>query len=363
MTYGMTQKKCFKLLAELFLIYIVESVYIELFEICADIIPGSSAYLEAGADIFISTLLTAAEAGVFACFIESLAGNDDTRFRDRMVLACMAVTAVMGITGYCIPLPYGYLFTMNTYAVPLLILSVRYFHGMKRLHYKAESYADAIRFRDMMMLTLAFAVLIIIENALYAFNTGAGLERTRQFFEKRITYTDDLFSILLGICAMTAAAKCMEEHMVESIELNVRQSLVNMNLKLEQAENELKSISNRFPESTADKKVSVMHMSNDSRQLEDFCRDFGITDREKEVLRLLLEGRTNREIADELIISIGTVKAHTHGIYSKIEVSRRGQLMNVFSTYGSTGLKGVDDKTESLKGSIHILRDTDGTDN
>ena len=51
----------------------------------------------------------------------------------------------------------------------------------------------------------------------------------------------------------------------------------------------------------------------------------GITQREVEVLRLLAQGRTNPEIAQELEISRGTVKIHVQHIIAKLGVSDRTQ--------------------------------------
>jgi DNA-binding NarL/FixJ family response regulator len=50
-----------------------------------------------------------------------------------------------------------------------------------------------------------------------------------------------------------------------------------------------------------------------------------LTDRELEVLKLLAQGRTNREIARELLVSVGTVKAYVQRIIAKLEVSDRTQ--------------------------------------
>ncbi len=52
-----------------------------------------------------------------------------------------------------------------------------------------------------------------------------------------------------------------------------------------------------------------------------------LTDREMDVLQLLAKGYSNREIADELVITPGTVKIHTSHIYSKLEVSNRTQAV------------------------------------
>jgi LuxR family maltose regulon positive regulatory protein len=48
-----------------------------------------------------------------------------------------------------------------------------------------------------------------------------------------------------------------------------------------------------------------------------------LTARETEVLRLMAVGLSNREIAEELIVAIGTVKAHLHHIYGKLGVRSR----------------------------------------
>ncbi|HZO71126.1 MAG TPA: LuxR C-terminal-related transcriptional regulator [Ktedonobacteraceae bacterium] len=49
----------------------------------------------------------------------------------------------------------------------------------------------------------------------------------------------------------------------------------------------------------------------------------GLTARELEVLRLLVQGRTDAQIAEELVISPRTVNRHTTSIYSKLGVSSR----------------------------------------
>ncbi|MHA0858165.1 response regulator [Paenibacillus sp. CMAA1364] len=50
-----------------------------------------------------------------------------------------------------------------------------------------------------------------------------------------------------------------------------------------------------------------------------------LTDREMDVLRLMAKGKSNQEIADELIIGIKTVKFHVTNILSKLSVDDRTQ--------------------------------------
>lgn len=53
--------------------------------------------------------------------------------------------------------------------------------------------------------------------------------------------------------------------------------------------------------------------------------DAGLTPRELEVLELLGEGLTNQQIAERLVIEVGTVKNHVHSILEKLNVSSRGE--------------------------------------
>jgi len=48
-----------------------------------------------------------------------------------------------------------------------------------------------------------------------------------------------------------------------------------------------------------------------------------LSDRELEVLPLLAAGLSNRQIAERLVISVGTAKTHVHNILQKLEVSGR----------------------------------------
>ncbi|GFN31636.1 response regulator [Paenibacillus xylaniclasticus] len=54
--------------------------------------------------------------------------------------------------------------------------------------------------------------------------------------------------------------------------------------------------------------------------------DEGLTEREKEVLLLIADGMSNKEIAEELHISIKTVKTHVSNLLMKCELEDRTQL-------------------------------------
>ncbi len=66
-----------------------------------------------------------------------------------------------------------------------------------------------------------------------------------------------------------------------------------------------------FRKQRKNQKVSLNHLSK----------------QEKNIQTLILEGKTNKEIANELFISISTVKTHITNIYSKLDVSNRQELL------------------------------------
>ena len=53
----------------------------------------------------------------------------------------------------------------------------------------------------------------------------------------------------------------------------------------------------------------------------------GLTARETEVLKLVAKGYTYREIADKLFISVKTVQNHVQNILTKLQLSKRYELM------------------------------------
>ena len=68
--------------------------------------------------------------------------------------------------------------------------------------------------------------------------------------------------------------------------------------------------------------------------------DFGLTPREREVLALMVEGLNNPEIAERLVVSRSTAKAHVSNILSKLGVSNRGEAIATALQYGLVGSAG-----------------------
>ncbi|MFK7810225.1 MAG: response regulator transcription factor [Saprospiraceae bacterium] len=60
---------------------------------------------------------------------------------------------------------------------------------------------------------------------------------------------------------------------------------------------------------------------------EENLKTVGISGREHDVLKLMAKGYSNQEIADQLFISLNTVKTHASKLFSKLDVKRRTQAV------------------------------------
>ena len=60
-----------------------------------------------------------------------------------------------------------------------------------------------------------------------------------------------------------------------------------------------------------------------------FISDFGITGREKDVIKCISEGLSNKDTAEKLFISEKTVETHIYSIYRKCRVKNKVELLNL----------------------------------
>jgi DNA-binding NarL/FixJ family response regulator len=78
-----------------------------------------------------------------------------------------------------------------------------------------------------------------------------------------------------------------------------------------------------------------------------------LTRREREVLTLVRQGLTNQEIAEALVIELGTVKNHVHNILRKLNVNSRRDAVHVSRL---AGLWGLDETSGWPSGRVPVRR-------
>ena len=67
---------------------------------------------------------------------------------------------------------------------------------------------------------------------------------------------------------------------------------------------------------------------------EERLKDLGITKRELEILELMAQGMSNREIAEKLFVSENTVKTHSSRLFDKLSAKRRTQAVQIAKEMG-----------------------------
>ncbi|MCH4170585.1 MAG: response regulator transcription factor [Lactobacillus sp.] len=96
-------------------------------------------------------------------------------------------------------------------------------------------------------------------------------------------------------------------------------------LKTSTAEEIAKAIRQTYAgESVLEPEVTTKMMNHISNQNKTELYD-DLTNREREVLQLIAQGKSNQEIADALFITLKTVKTHVSNILSKLQVEDRTQ--------------------------------------
>jgi NarL family two-component system response regulator LiaR len=63
-------------------------------------------------------------------------------------------------------------------------------------------------------------------------------------------------------------------------------------------------------------------------------RELGVTRRELEILELIANGMSNREIAEKLFVSENTVKTHSSRLFDKLGAKRRTQAVQMGKEFG-----------------------------
>jgi len=84
--------------------------------------------------------------------------------------------------------------------------------------------------------------------------------------------------------------------------------------------------------------IGIRHLYNSFEQLfnqrsigdnlEAFCVKHALTTRQREIIELIIDGYSNKEIGDQLHITEGTVKTHVYNIFKKTDVSSRNQILH-----------------------------------
>jgi len=67
---------------------------------------------------------------------------------------------------------------------------------------------------------------------------------------------------------------------------------------------------------------------------QEFIKKYSISEREREIIELIIKGYSNKQIAETLFISLQTIKNHVYNIFRKVGVESRTKLIEKINNFG-----------------------------
>ncbi|MCP4415327.1 MAG: tetratricopeptide repeat protein [Chloroflexi bacterium] len=132
-------------------------------------------------------------------------------------------------------------------------------------------------------------------------------------YEGDETGAAELAQIILNHPASQAASKTRATQLLKN------DAAIDKRISQDSLESAATQLLNRF--TSAKEGISAAKMAASQSLLDP------LSERELELLRLVAAGKSNREIAAELVLALGTVKSHLHNIYQKLNASSRTQAI------------------------------------
>jgi DNA-binding CsgD family transcriptional regulator len=140
---------------------------------------------------------------------------------------------------------------------------------------------------------------------------GAGWIPSNQLVLASIELGGALETVLLSLALAYRIKKMQEENTLINTQLN---EYISQVVTLE----ERIQLTNTQEENIIEKRIEVIAIKHE------------LTERETDVFLYLAKGLNNQKIADELFVSINTVKFHTKNIYEKLDVKKRNEINSRF---------------------------------
>lgn len=294
--YGVTKRQIFRQFGMLLLAYLFDSVSVALFAVL---------HAQQAPQIFYFLVLAVYTGVETAILTRCVCVMFHQPFRGAW-RAIPAAAMLCAACGPLLPGNLGWFLDMSTFSFTLLVLSLLYARMLRR--YGTE---EAEKFRHLMTINGVFSGLSVLESVIYLAGAYRIIDRILPVYNSHINFFADLLSLVLAAWLVVFSRREQDAYIQRQVEDLLRQRMREFQAREEERLQERQ------------KQVS-------EEQIRDFGSCYGLTERETEILRLLLEGRSNQEIGQLLYITTGTVKTHVHSIFGKLEVSRRGQLMNKF---------------------------------
>ncbi len=100
------------------------------------------------------------------------------------------------------------------------------------------------------------------------------------------------------------------------------------------SEEQRESVFNEAVDAIYDRKKNIVDSQTKKKvYFDDKCNEFKITDRQKEIIELLIDGKEYKEIAQSLNLSVKTIDNHIQNIYQKTNTHNKIELVSIFTDF------------------------------
>ena len=308
--YSLTKKKIYRLLQCLFLMMIIEWIFTCVYEIAVSA-SGIAVPRLSSAHLLYQipkVLIKNAENALIALCISSyLYGDDEYRNSCGRPFVIIVFFAIFEIILYFFPDSNLLLFIRGVADAVCLILVIISFAFPWNERDRAFKIYAVFSFAAFAAIVFeSFAVLYI----------PAVNDLIPDFYE-----SGDLYYFVISLLLFFGLSNLKEEYTKKQLKADLEKK---MESDLEQRIEEYKiSIS----------EAAAAEMGFNAESVEGFCRQYKLTKREKEILKLVIAGNSNADIAEQLFISAATVRVHQHTAFQKVGVSSQTELIDKVSDY------------------------------
>lgn len=190
--------------------------------------------------------------------------------------------------------PFGRWLVLFTFPTYIIVASIAYKNGFQLAKYYLIAW-------------IPYALGLIIRTM-----HGAGWLPGNQFVLSSLELGGALETMLLSLALAYRIKKMQEENTQIRAQLKTYISqVISLEEKIKSSE------AQNSDEHSLEEKIKKL------------VADFDLTDREADVLLQLAKGSNNQQIADELFISINTVKYHIRNLYEKLDVKKRTEVTSI----------------------------------
>ncbi|PJI08469.1 MULTISPECIES: LuxR C-terminal-related transcriptional regulator [Clostridium] len=212
------------------------------------------------------------------------------------------------------------------YMLPMKFYQKEDLHQFKSMFEKEKNYGKYIRPEDKIVYS---RVLYLLSEKHEAIKT---LDEVLEFCRKYSIITNLIDGIIVKIMLLKEDFELKKREIYNLLRESLHYSIKNEYLRVYVIEgkpllNLIKKLKNDKNIELTSKEKEFIQKIIDIEEPNETKKDELLSEREKEVLSVLCEGHSNKEIGEILNISLATVKTHILNIYSKLQVSNRVQAV------------------------------------